>query len=450
MRARRTAQRSLFDPTPVDHPVADELERVSALLDECPELLDGVVADLGVNEAGGRGRHGLTRESVLRCAVLLHLRQATCRGLEFLLRDSLTAQRFARVDRARLPGKSALQSTIGAIGAATWERINRRLLDVARAEGIESGARVRVDSTVTETHILAPADSQLLSDGVRVPTRLLGTAREALGAEVVAFHDHCRAAKRRALQISSQRGKDRRAGTCRKLLKIVRQTRRYVAAALAKVAEADKDGSWQSWRDRLGVCDALLERVVDQTRRRVFDGETVPAKEKVASLFEPHTDIIVKGGRGTCHGHKVNLATGRSGLALDAVVEDGNPADSARCLPMLERHVAHCGSAPTHAAFDGGHVSRHNVETARELGVRHAVFHKKRGVKPQDMTPSSWVYAQLKRFRAGVEAGISCLKRCFGLGRCHWRGLAHFKAYVQSAAVAHNLVRLARLRPSPG
>ena len=144
-----------------------------------------------------------------------------------------------------------------------------------------------------------------------------------------------------------------------------------MAAALAKVAKADKEGSWQSWRDRLGVCDALLERVVDQTRRRVFDGETVPAKEKVASLFEPHTDIIVKGGRGTCHGHKVNLATGRSGLALDAVVEDGNPADSARCLPMPERHVAHCGSAPTHAAFDGGHVSRHNVEAARELGVRH-------------------------------------------------------------------------------
>ena len=53
-------------------------------------------------------------------------------------------------------------------------------------------------------------------------------------------------------------------------------------------------------------------------------------------------------------------------------------------------------------------------------------------------------------FRAGVEAGISYLKRCFGLGLCRWRGLPCFKAYVQSAVFAHNLMRLARLRPQPG
>ena len=84
----------------------------------------------------------------------------------------------------------------------------------------------------------------------------------------------------------------------------------------------------------------LLDRVMDQTERRVFGGETVPAGEKVVSLFEPHTDIIVKGGRTTRYGHKINLASGRSGLVLDAVVEDGNPADSARCLPMLRRRGA--------------------------------------------------------------------------------------------------------------
>ena len=201
---------------------------------------------------------------------------------------------------------------------------------------------------------------------------------------------------------------------------------------------------------KVRACRDLLERVVDQTRRRVFGGETVPAQEKVVSLFEPHTDIIVKGGRGTHYGHKVNFAIGRSGLALDAVVEDGNPADSARCLPMLARHVEHYGAAPTHAAFDGGYASRENLKQAKALGVTHAVFHKKRGMKVADMTPSAWLYRQLKRFRAGVEAGISYLKRCFRLGLCRWRGLPRFKAYVQSAVFAHNLMRLARLRPQPG
>ena len=139
---------------------------------------------------------------------------------------------------------------------------------------------------------------------------------------------------------------------------------------------------------------------MDQTRRRVLDGQTVPVPDKMVSLFEPHTDIIVKGGRRTHYGHKVNLATGRSGQALAWWSRRGNPTDSVRCRPMLERHVAHYGVVPTHVAFDGGYASRHNLGTAEALSVEHAVFHRKRDMKPEDMTPSLWVYAQPKRFRA--------------------------------------------------
>ena len=114
---------------------------------------------------------------------------------------------------------------------------------------------------------------------------------------------------------------------------------------------------------------------------------------------------------------------------------------------MLERHVEHYGVAPSRAAFDGGYASRENLVAAKDMGVAHVVFHKRRGMKVADMTPSSWIYARLKRFRAGIEAGISDLKRCFGLGRC--RGLPRFKAYVRSAVFAHNLMRLVRLLPRP-
>ena len=293
---------------------------------------------------------------------------------------------------------------------------------------------------------LTPADSRLLYDVVRVLTRLLGEARERLGPEAVAFRDHGRAAKRRALEIRSSRGAERRAKLYRRLLDLVRRTRGYAEAARPAVASVRAPWA-RSWTASVRELDDLAERVVDQTRRRVFDGETVPAGEKVASLFEPHTDIIRKGGRRTHYGHKINLTTGRSGLVLDAVVEDGNPADSERCLPMLERHAARYDAAPTHAAFDGGYATKANLADAKELGVAHAVFHKKRGLRAADMTPSAWVYARLWRFRAGIEAGISHLKRCFGLGRCNWRGLEHFKAYVLSAVFAHNLMRLVRLRP---
>ena len=46
----------------------------------------------------------------------------------------------------------------------------------------------------------------------------------------------------------------------------------------------------------------------------------------------------------------------------------------------------------------------------------------------------------------GIEAGIACFKRVYGAARCTWRGLDHFKAYIWSAAVAHNLVLFARLK----
>jgi IS5 family transposase len=192
----------------------------------------------------------------------------------------------------------------------------------------------------------------------------------------------------------------------------------------------------------------LIERVIAQAERRVLAGEAVPAGEKLVSLFEPHADIIVKGGRDVHYGHKLNLTTGRSGLILDVVIETGNPADSERFLPMLDRHIALYGSPPRQAAADGGYATRDNLDQAKARGVSDVAFHKKRGLAIEDMVKSRWVYRRLRNFRAGIEAGISCLKRAYGLTRSTWRGLPHFKAYVWSSVVAYNLTLLVRLKPT--
>jgi len=153
----------------------------------------------------------------------------------------------------------------------------------------------------------------------------------------------------------------------------------------------------------------------------------------------------VKGSRDIQYGHKLNLSTGRSGLILDVVIEAGNPTDSDRFLPMLDRHIDTYGKAPRQMAADGGYASTQNLQEAKERDVDDVVFHKKRGLTIEEMAKSPWVYRKLRNFRAGIEAGISCLKRAYGLGRCTWKGLAHFKAYVWSSVVAHNLALLSRL-----
>jgi len=189
---------------------------------------------------------------------------------------------------------------------------------------------------------------------------------------------------------------------------------------------------------------ALGERVEDQTHRRVMFGEQVPVEEKLVSIFEEHTDIIIKDRRDVLYGHKVCLATGASGLVLDAVVLDGNPADSTLAIDMIDRQVRLQGRAPRQAAFDGGFSSKANLGAIKKLGVEDVCFSKGRGLEITDMVRSDWVYKKLRNFRAGVEAGISFLKRCFGLDRCTWSGLASFKAYTWASVVAANLLMLAR------
>ena len=202
------------------------------------------------------------------------------------------------------------------------------------------------------------------------------------------------------------------------------------------------------WQGEFSHYRPLIERIIGQAERRVLCGEQVPATEKIVSLFEPHADIIVKGSRDVEYGHKLNLTTGRSGLILDLVIEAGNPADSERFLPMLERHITFYGQAPRQAAADGGFASRNNLSQAKAHGVRDMAFHKKAGLRIEDMVKSRWVYRKLRNFRAGIESNISCLKRAYVLARCTWRGLNHFRAYVWSSVVAYNLALLSRLKPT--
>jgi IS5 family transposase len=138
------------------------------------------------------------------------------------------------------------------------------------------------------------------------------------------------------------------------------------------------------------------------------------------------------------------LATGASGLVLDCRIEDGNPADATLAVEMVERQHDIFNRVPRQVAFDGGFASKANLAHLKELGVQDVMFSKKRGLQVEDMARSQGVYRGLRRFRAGIEAGISFLKRCFGLDRCTWRGLASFKAYTWASIVSANLLMLAR------
>lgn len=446
MRQQRTMQGSLFDLF-AGHEIGRQLKAMSQWLDAHPELIGRVADDLRRRGSRETGRQGLTAESVLRCALIKQHRQLSYEELAFHLEDSASFRAFARLALSWAPKKSVLHATISAIRAETWEAINRAVIDSARQEKVEPGDIIRGDSTVTAALMHEPSDSSLLWDASRVMVRLLEAAQAFAGGAKIVWRDHRRAAKRRAYAIQFTRGRPGRARQYRELIKITRAMLAYLEDARIKLEPAP-DPMVEVWRAALAHYHPLIEQVIAQTERRVLRGETVRAGEKIVSLFEPHADIIVKGGRDVEYGHKLNLTAGRSGLILDVVIEAGNPADSEQFLPMLERHIAFYGQAPRQAAADGGYASGHNLNQAKALGVRDMAFHKKAGLRIEDMVKSRWVYRKLRNFRAGIEAGISCLKRAYGLARCTWRGLNHFRAYVWSSVVAYNLTLLGRLEPS--
>jgi transposase, IS5 family len=444
MRQERTVQATIFEVF-AEHQIGCELKAISDWLDGQRALLSLVASDLRREGLRPTGRQGLPAETVLRCALLKQQRQLSYEELAFHLEDSASFRAFARLPLTWSPKKSVLHQTISAIRPATWEAVNRALIASAKQEKLEAGAMVRIDSTVTAALMHEPSDSALLWDAVRVMSRLLHQAA-ALPEAAIRWRDRRRTAKRCATDIQYSRSKDDRRRLYRKLIAATDATRAALQRAAGRLTDLAGIAAAR-WRAQLQHYLPLIARVLDQSERRVLHGQAVPTSEKLVSLFEPHADIIVKGSRDVQYGHKLNLVTGKSGLILDLVVETGNPADAERFVPMLDRHIARCGTPPRQMAADGGYASRDNLDQAKARGVSDVAFHKKRGLAVADMTKSAWVYRRLRNFRAGIEAGISCFKRAYGGGRCTWRGLDHFKTYVWSAVVAHNLVLFARLKP---
>lgn len=435
-------------PPATDHPQAAELESISHILDANPTICDLAMQDLSNSSSKAScrsGARGMSADQVVRAAIVKQMFTFTYQELAFHIIDSKSLRRFCRIGMADKGfKKSVLGKNIKAVSPQTWEAINRQLVHYAEEKKIEKGRQVRIDCTVVESNIHEPTDSSLLFDSVRVLTRLLCGAKQHFGLPIL-FQDHTKRAKRRLLGIEYARNKKERKSKYSDLIKVTRKSITYAHNTIKAINEvASTSFALAALSLDLKHYLQLALRVVEQTERRVMLEQKVPASEKIVSIFETHTDIIVKDRRDTFYGHKVCLTGGASNLIVDCLIVDGNPADSSLTVDMLERQRALYGKYPLKVALDGGFASKDNLEKAKEKKIKDVCFAKKRGLKVEDMCRSQWVYNRLRRFRAGIESGISWIKRCFGLARCTWKGLRSFKSYVWASIVSANLLTLAR------
>ncbi len=444
MRVTRIAQRSIFEIYS-EHEFGKRLKSLASILDDHPEILTVIEKDLVNKSLKPVGRAGLSVENIFRCLLLKQQLGLSYEALAFHLSDSMSYRTFVRLPPHVSPKKSCLQSTIRSIKPETLEEVYNLLSVNWLEQGIISLERVRIDSTVVASNIAPPSDSQILNDGVRVLSRHLAKSRDATGVKI-RFSDKRKASKSLSFQIFNAK-KAKKDLLYLDLLKLVRVVLRQVERGLERVnAECVPTESMQEWiRDVKHYRDLTL-KVVDQTERRVINKESVPSSEKIVSLFEEHSDIIVKGFGDIQYGHKINLSSEKSGFITSLSIEEGNPADSERFLPVLNAHHENLRSLPKSVVCDGSYASKDNVSKGRALGIQHVVFHKRVGISYLAMGVKRKTFERLGNFRAGIEGNISELKRTFGAGKATWKRHDGFKAFVWSSVISYNLVRLARMQ----
>jgi IS5 family transposase len=434
------------------------LQKISDFLDDHDELVELVRCDLerGLKEPE-TGRPGLTADQVLRSLILMRIKNWDYRELRERINDGYTLRKFTGFYSQLVSRHNAFNQAFNRLSPSTVETLNDAIIGAAVDDGLEDGKKLRADTTVVETDIHWPTDATLLWDTVRVLTRLIGRLREIAPKDIPHFPNRKRAARKRMQKLqrmTAAQRENQQVRTYRQLLTITQEVlanaRRTLEATARSRAKTPTDAlTVEELRKDLTDYCSLGDRVVDQARRRILDGEQVPASEKLYSIFEPHTDLIKRGkiNKPIEFGHKVFLAESARGLITQYRVLDGNPSDENHVKSSLSHHQKTFGSAPDVFATDRGFDSADNQKTCRKARIACASIPQRGGQKTAERQAfeKSPDFKNAQRFRAGIEGRISVLFRGRGMKRCLTRGNDRFCVFVGVAVLANNLMKIAEL-----
>jgi transposase, IS5 family len=420
--------------------LSPELAVMDTILNQHPEIYEMVKKDITMGEEGSSfGRQDKpTVEQIVRAAIYKEMKSLTYRELEYAQHDSRMCSVFIKLDDRKPFSFKAYQKYISRISGESLNKVMIAINKIAMGEGLEDGKSIRTDSTVVETNIHYPTNNSLVWDCIKTIDRLLKKLKDS-GVQMKP-RSYRKQAKKNHYKINNTKKKEEREEEFKKQLKLLRssinQAERAFTAPLPKTIEG--------WIEAQAVIKELrellpkAEKVYTITWRHEILGEAVPNKKKIFSIFEDHTDIVVKGGREVEFGHKVNLAGGRSNLILDCRILDGNPADAAIYGDVIDRIHENYGTIPRNIVTDGGYASTANARIAQGKGIINIVFNKIKG-SLKNIVRSKNIETRLKKWRSGIEAVISNLKRGYELFRCEWKTRARFDAKVYWNVIVYNI-----------
>lgn len=428
----------------------DRYRAISQVLDDNPKILTAVHQDLlKLSEGDSQGREGdYTSENILRALIVQHLEGLPFRDTAIRIGSEPFLQDFTRMRKRPVMDYSFLDKCFLAIEPTTWKRVNELLGQYGVAEETVSTNVIRTDTTVVESNIHYPTDASLLWDTWRVASRLLKRAMEIVpGCCPHRLHD--RKIKRLYLYVTRympSKSASRQRKVKASFRTLIERTEWIVAVVeefLAIQAGSRGHSALTAVALELQAYLPAMKKVVAAARRAQIDGETVPARQRVFSLFESHTELIKRGRREKPveFGHKVLLCESVEKFITDYAVYAQQEADCELTESVIDRHERLFGERPEVVAADKGFCPAEAKYA--ELAERVDTLAIPRRMR--DFVDK--VLAHWQAFRAGIEGTISGLKRAFRLIRCFFRGFRSFNAAVGLGVFCHNLIVLAEQEP---
>ncbi|MEI6767300.1 MAG: ISNCY family transposase [Bacteroidota bacterium] len=407
---------------------------IDIILESRPDLILMLRKDIiGDEKASTFGRQDTPSvEQIVRAAIFKEMRGMEYRELEYAQNDSRICEAFLKLDGRDPFSFQMFQKYISRIKPDSLHRLLVEVNRIAISEGLEDVKSISQDSTVVKTNIHYPTNNSLVWDCVKTSTRLLEQLKQEI--DTLDFINYTKSAKKTFYEINVKRKEADRLPLFHKQLILFTKVINQSSNAIKK-----KSTSIIAFviQQELTKLLSLMQQVYDVTYRKEIEGEKVPNEEKLFSIYEQHTDIIVKGQREALFGHKINLAAGKSNLVLDCQILRGNPSDKLLFQPTIDNIIQNYGIIPRDSATDGGYASLINLESAKKAGIANIVFNKVVG-RMQNIVSSLNMETRLKKWRSAMEAIISNIKRGFNIRTCNWKGWIHFQSKVLWSVLAYN------------
>lgn len=356
--------------------------------------------------------------------------------VEIEVRERLSWRYFCHLSLMdAVPDATTLIKLNQRFGEERVGKLNKRLVGhLVKYKAIKP-RRIRIDSTTLEAHIAYPTDIGILHQAVRTLSR----TASSLGQKIVS---HVRATKKALARwgASSKAKPKERKAQGRKILKKVTQLTADTLAQSRQVLQHLSTTAPAQLKQKFSETIELTEKLVEQTQDKLKGKRSIP--ERIVSFFDPEARAIVKGklDKPVEFGRTLQLVQDDSGVIVHYEIQRGNPSDKSELVGLARQTKRILKQAPRELATDRGYYSSDNVKKLTRLGVHRVGIPKVGRLSRSEKRHqrSRW-FRDLQRFRCGIEAGISLLKRRFCLGRVLAKGSPATAVWTGFAIFAFNL-----------